>query len=324
MELAVYFPNIDSLDNIEETLRLIDYRDKPFRIIQAFFGDVDCSEYYSHLTALEHLKSNVSENLEFSRLYFGQEFCEYLIPSLGELQKAYYFSQQLGWDFTYVTGYLTEHGLEKTKENLEFLSKEGKDIEVVANEWGLLSVLHKTYPSLKPVLGRMLIKQKRMARFTSSAFPINMRGIDVPIEEIGKNQQSALRNLNLSIPVYREELKRLGVERAELDIVPQGVNLEPKLWGIAFSCYYPWAYVTCGRNCSTAATVDSAREYVVVDKPCPRPCRKINRSSNAGQFNTFIFQRGNGVFAFANKYARPYLEGEVPVDRLIFEPYIPI
>ena len=324
MELALYFSDVNYVENIEDVLHPVDYHNIPVPIMDILFGDVNFIEYYNHLIVLEHLQTYLSEGMEFSRLYFGQEFCEYLIPTLDELKKAYYFSMQLGWNFTYVTGYLTDKGIEKTKENLEFLARENRGIEVVVNDWGMLSIVNREFPQLQPVLGRMLIKQKRLARFANGRPPINMRGIDVSVDEIAQNQKEALKDLNLSIGSYRKELKSLGIRRVELDIVPQGVNLNPRAWGFSFSCYYPWTYLTCGRNCSTAAVNDPVREYVVVDEPCSKPCRTLNRSADIKESPVPIVQRGNTVFAFTHSYANPYLRGGISIDRLIFEPYIPL
>jgi hypothetical protein len=323
MELSIYFSKLDYIRNIEEVLHPIDYRNIPTPIMDALFGEINSSEYYNNLVTLEYLQNSFPQEIKFSRLYFGQEFCQYLVPDLEEIRKAYYFSQQLDWDFTYVTGYLTDEGIEKIEKHLEFLAKEGKDIEVVVNDWGVLYLLHREFPSLHPVLGRLLIKQKRLGRFANTSPPINMNEIDASKEEIGQNQRRVLKKLNLSLPIYREELKRLGIKRIEVDIVPQGVDLEPK-WGFSVSCYYPWTYLTCGRNCSTAAIDDPIREYVVVNDPCPKLCQTFNRTADVKQFPVLILQRGNTVFAFSHPYAKPYLKGDIPIDRLIFEPYIPI
>lgn len=330
MELSIYFSNLNRLENIEEALYPIKRGELSPFINDALFGKsnfLESLEYYNNLVSLENLQTYLSQEIKFSRVYFGQEFCEYLIPTLDELSKAYYISQQLGWDFTYVTGYLTNQGIEKVRKNLGFLISKGKAIEVVVNDWGLLAVINREFSGLRPVLGRLLIKQKRLERFPFASPPINMQGIDTSFEEVARNQRGALRRLNLSIANYREELKRLGVERIEVDIVPQGVDVEPHSWHILISCYYPWAYVTGGRNCSTAAIDNSIREYVVIDELCLRPCQRLNRASYVNQFFVFptpILQRGNAVFAFTHDYARPYVTGEIPIDRLIFQPYIPI
>lgn len=324
MEFSVYFSNFAHLAHIEDALHPIDYHKQPLQIMQLLFGSVNTGEYYNNLVTLEYLGTKVTGELKFSRLYFGQEFCEYLIPTLDEVNKAYYISRQLGWDFTYVAGFSTDTGIEKIRKNLEFLNHENQDIEVTVNDWGLVNIIHSEFPALRPILGRLLVKQMRLARFPSTQPPFNMKGLDASMVDIAQNQKRMLRRLNLSIEAYREELIRLGIKRAEIDIVPQGVEIDPLNWNISFSTYYPWAYVTGSRNCSTAAIDDPRREYVVVDKPCSRACRRFNRTSNVDQFRTNILQRGNTVFAFTYEFAGPYLNREIPVDRLVFEPYIPI
>jgi len=324
MEFALYLSNIDYVKNIDEVLRPVDYHNVPSSMIDTLFSDINSIEYYKHIVSLEYLQTHLMKNKGFSRLYFGQETCDYLISSLDELRKAYHISQQLGWDFTYVTGYVTDSGLEKTRRNLQFLERKGKNIEVVVNDFGVLSVMHKEFSSLQPVLGRLLVKQKRLARFSNIALPINMKRINVSIDEIAKNQKRILRELNFSIPSYRKELKRLGIRRVELDIVPQGVDIEPDNWGISFSCYYPWTYITSARTCATAAVNNLAQEYMVVSEPCPMICRKLNRSADLRQLPIAVLQRGNAIFAFTHKYAQPYLGKDIPINRLIFEPYIPI
>jgi hypothetical protein len=162
-----------------------------------------------------------------------------------------------------------------------------------------------------------------MARFTQSTPPLNMRGIESPEAAILGRQVSSLRRLNLSIPEYRSRLTDLGVKRFDLDIVPQGVELPPDAWGFGVSCYYPWGYVTGSRNCQTAGMVDPERSYVVGSTPCPAPCRTMNRGAKVLHFPQPPVQRGNSVFIYHGPYATPYWNGDIPIDRIVFEPWIP-
>ncbi len=324
MEFAFYLSTISDFKKIADILCPVDCTKASAEIIQAFFGDIYQREHYGNLIGLETLQRSMLKNEKFSRLYFGQEFCEFLIPNLEELKKAYYISRQLDWDFSYTTGCLTENSIEKVKKNLDFLAQEKKEIEVVVNDIGLLSLIAEEFTSLRPVLGRLLIKQKRLDSYSSSLRQINMEGIDNSYEKIVNNQTESLKTLNLSISGYRQELKKLGINRVDIDIVSQGVYLEPEAWNISFSCYYPWAYITGGRTCPTAAIADPIREFVVVDKSCSKLCREMNRSVSDSQFFKPVVQRGNTVFIFVNDYSSPYLSGDIPVDRIIFEPVIPI
>ena len=327
MEIALYFANLGRLLDIEEAIRFVKYSDIPPFLSSLFFAeDTVSGEYFGNLVAVERLERAYASGAQPSRLYFGQEFCEHLIPSQDDVQKAFFFARQLGWDFTYVTGPVTDAGLDRVKANLEFLVAQDANCEVVANDWGVLSIVSRDYEGLEPVLGRLLIKQFRLARFTAPTKPppVNMAGITAPLDEIRRNQVLAYCGLSLSNAAYRRRLADLGISRVDIDIVPQGVDLPEGAWGLDFSCYFPWGYVAGGRNCLTAATAQPGRGAVVVDGPCPRPCRRLNRAAVTSHGSDSIVQRGNTVFVLHAEYAYPYLDGTVPVNRIIFEPYIPI
>ena len=329
MELAIYFANPDPLFDLEETLHHLDPEAIPSFMATAFFtDDVSMREYYGHLVALTWFERHCAAGNKVSRLYFGQEFCEYLMPSPEELERAFYFARQMEWDFTYVTGCLTDAGLDKVRTNLERLAEltDGEGCEVVVSDWGVLRVVNHEFPVFQPLLGRLQTKQMRFPRHTSEATPppVNMEGISVSEAEIREHQWEAFRGLNLSIPEYREQLRNSGVGRVEIDIVPQGVELPAGAWGFGVSCYYPWGYVCGGRNCLTAAAQDPERESVAVDQPCPQLCRRINRSAVLSHLPDSILQRGNSVFMLHSQYAMPYLQGHIPVDRVVFQPYVPI
>jgi len=332
MEFAGYFPSLERLDEIDEALYPIDPEAVTAKLRTILFAndssadDTSLHEYYGNLLALARLAKCMGAEGHFSRLYFGQELCEYLIPDVGAVEKAFYHARQLGWQFTYVTGAVTELALGQVKVNLQRLAALAAETEVVVNDWGVLAVIARDFPSLRPVLGRLLVKQMRLARFSarSQPPPTNRAEIDTPAKEIQGQQISALAGLSLGIPAYRAELARLGVARVDLDIAPQGVTLPPDTWGLKVGCYFPWSYVSGGRNCLTASVADPERQHVVLDKPCPGPCRKLNRSSLQPYRPDAIVQRGNSVFVFHADRANPYLDGNYPIDRVVFEPYIPL
>lgn len=324
MDLALYVTNTDDLDHLDEALQNAGLWDIPKFIFATMFGDDPCAqEYVGNLVAAEWLENFRRVGNEPSRLYFGQEFCEYLIPSTADLDRALSFAAEAGLAFTYVTGYVTDAGLKATRANLEWLSDHAGDAEVVVNDWGVLSTIAKEFDGLKPVLGRLMIKQQRMARFTTQAPPVNMRGIKASQAAVNTNQHATLRRLNLSIPQYRNRLAQLGVERFDLDIAPQGVEIPADKWGFGVGCYYPWGYVTGSRNCPTAGMLDPERSFVVKGSPCSAPCRTMNRGAKVLQFPQPPVQRGNSVFIYHAHYAMQYWNGEVPTDRIVFEPWIP-
>ncbi|GAI02329.1 unnamed protein product, partial [marine sediment metagenome] len=48
---------------------------------------------------------------QHQRLYFGPEFCQYLLPSPSELKEALNFTRKRRLSFTLVTPFVTDEGL---------------------------------------------------------------------------------------------------------------------------------------------------------------------------------------------------------------------
>ncbi len=68
-----------------------------------------------------------TENLKycdenFSRLYFGNEFCERLIPTVQQLTKVLSVVRQKGLAFTLVTPYVTNAGIKRLEKLLTVLA----------------------------------------------------------------------------------------------------------------------------------------------------------------------------------------------------------
>jgi hypothetical protein len=327
LELAIYFSDLDRLFDIDEALRVVDPNTIPSHFQTVIFGDEPSSkEYYANLVSLTWLDLLTSRGVEFSRLYFGQEFCEHLIATPEETEQAFFYARQLAWDFTYVTGTVPDAGLDATRNNLARLAEAGHDGEVVVNDWGVLRVLRREFPTMQPVLGRLLTKQKRMVRYNkrSTPPPVYTIGIEAREDQIRRNQIDAYRDTSLANDTYRRHLRDLGFVSVDLDIVPQGIRPPEGGWDIPRGFYYPWGYAACGRNCPTAALVEPLREHVVVDGPCPRPCRQFNVSRDLIHYPEITIQRGNTLFVFHGEYAQPYFDGRADFERLIFQPYIPI
>ena len=97
----------------------------------------------------------------YTRLYYGNEFCQRLLPSVSEVKMAVGLARARKVDFSLVTPYVTDAGLERLRKLFSFLSGTGIPIEIIINDWGVLWTVVRDYPRLKPVLGRLLTKQKR-------------------------------------------------------------------------------------------------------------------------------------------------------------------
>jgi hypothetical protein len=324
MELALYVSQLRHLENLEEAMRPVDAMEIPGVVSGALLEDANgLQEGIVNALATTFL-SQAEIELDLGRLYFGQEFCECLIPEPDEVRHAYYFARQMGWEFTYTTGYVTATGLAKTMANVAMLAEEDASTEILVNDWGVLRRLRTEYPNCRPVLGRLLTKQPRLARYTDKLPPFLERGIQTPEEEIRPHQIAALRETNLGISAYADLLRRQGVTRADLDPVPQGLSREAIPSDFALSIYAPWSCAATSRTCRTAAIADPRRQSAIPDTACTKPCRHLNRELEANTFDQTLQLRGNSAFSYNLTYIARYLNNRLPVDRLVFQPYIPI
>ena len=97
------------------------------------------------------------------RFYFGQEFCQRLLPTVPDLMRAVERAASRNLGFTLVTPFVTNAGMARVKELVRSLPDNFPEglLEVVVNDWGVLSWLHRERPVLPLALGRLLVKQKR-------------------------------------------------------------------------------------------------------------------------------------------------------------------
>lgn len=328
MELCIYFSNLKRLLDMDEALRVIDTEKIPSHLITVILSlDSNIYDYSVNLASSTWIQAMLDSGMEFSRLYFGQEFCENLTPTADEVEQAFYYSKQFGWNFTYVTGgYQTEAGNEKIMKNLAKLHELDPESEVVVNDWGILYRISHDYPQFKIVLGRQANKQTRMNLFTRPGAnpPVYVQGLDTDESEIRRSQIRAFADIAVNNPDYLELLKSLGVTNIDLDMTPQGLRRPEDGWEMTLGYYYPWAFIATGRNCPTAGVAEPQRTYVMTDRQCGRPCQRYNCSPQLIQFEQPLIQRGPALFIAADDYQERYFQGTPNYERLIYEPFIPI
>jgi len=248
-------------------------------------------------------------NNEFSRLYFGNEFCERLLPAAAELREALALVRdRRGVGFTFVTPYVTEKGLRTLRRLLDIISREMPGSEVVCNEYGVLRTLHKDYPALEPVLGRLLSRMKRGPRLMTV------------IDKLPASTVHYFRDNNLNVPALAEFLSGLGVKRVELDNVLQGFDFT--LERFTGSLYFPFAYVTTTRLCLANGCEDAARAEQVTISPCRRECRRYTFRMTHPIMPLPLIRKGNTIF-FRNDRLPDGLE-ERGFDRLVVQPELPM
>ncbi|MBI2877148.1 MAG: hypothetical protein HYY20_09730 [Candidatus Tectomicrobia bacterium] len=245
----------------------------------------------------------------FSRLYLGSEFCQHLIPSTAQLDRALQEIQPDGLALSLLTPYVTDEGIGRLRVLFSHLFLHCLDAEVIVNDWGTLRLLRREYPSLVPVLGRVLNKMTR----DLSLAPPEKRPIAPP------PASQALRRSALGLPLYQHFLTGMGIQRAELDFPPQGLNLTGIV--LKLSLHLPYGYVTTGRACPIGSLDRPKREkFRPVDR-CSAPCQEYAAELHPAS-SVRLFYRGNTVFY---RYSEGMvgealkLAGEGKVDRLVVQ-----
>jgi hypothetical protein len=247
---------------------------------------------------------------DFTRLYFGQEFCERLIPAKEQLEEVLSFVEKENLEFTFVTPYVTESGLDRLEDCIGFLAERRPDAEVVFNDWGIFQFLRESWPGLTPVMGRLLNKQKRGPRI------INI------IDKVPSETRDFYQGSNLDVPAVCRFLKSRGISRVEFDNLLRGINLEGADKEIHKSLYMPFAFVSTTRLCLSANCDSSEKSGYVGIGDCSRECQKYTFNLENPVMRLPLIRKGNAIF-FLNEDI-PDVVSNRKVDRIVIEPEIPI
>lgn len=241
---------------------------------------------------------------EYSRIYFGNEFCQELIPDLDEFKKVIEFCCNYDLDMSLVTCLFTDTKLKKIYEILDYVSKQGIRCEVVMNNWGMLNFI-KNY-NVTPVIGRLLTKQRRGPKL------LDVKNI------LSDTMKDCIQEIRVG-SVLIEFLKVIGGNRLEIDNLLQGIKLEKdNLKGINISLYIPYAYVTVTRLCLSNA-LNRNKNMKLGVFPCRKECLKQAFILKHQSMPTQLLLRGNAIF-FKNEKIPVNTYG---IDRVIYQPELP-
>ncbi|MBN1586132.1 MAG: hypothetical protein JW937_01735 [Candidatus Omnitrophica bacterium] len=245
--------------------------------------------------------ASIASSESWDRIYYGNEFCHYLMPSVEELQDLVLEAGKICRPLTLLTPPVGEDFLDRAESLLSFLSESLPDAEVVYNDWGVLRLCRQY--GLKPVQGRLLNKQRRDPRILPY------------FDELPSGAQQRMRQMGLSKQAV-SFLEGLGVSRVELDVLDQGVEDEFTGTGIAVSLYWPYAVVTNTRDCVFNRGGLGARS-------CAQECRgggyKLAHSSVPGG----LLLKGNTQF-YKSSRSIPEVLSYPFVTRFVFQPDLPI
>ena len=248
----------------------------------------------------------------FTRIYFGNEFCERLLPSTQDIDQAMDFAREHKIPFSLVTPYVTNDGLKKWKKIIEKVAEKNPKSEIILNDWGILMTIREISTGLVPVLGRLMTKIKRGPRLMNV------------MESLPQEAIEHLQSTNLSIKAYRKFLTEKGITRAELDYPLQDIKLNDVGADIPLSLYIPFVYVTTTRFCLTASCDIPERKGMVGIFPCKKECQKYTFALDNPIMPCSLIRKGNTIFYKNEKIPTGDELKEKRIDRLVIQPEIPI
>jgi len=232
----------------------------------------------------------------FQRVYYGNEFCQRLIPSLNALKAAYASIKKQKKNFTLLTPYVTNSGMEKIACLLDFLGRQDEHNEVVFNDWGVFSLLKKRYKKLEPVLGRLLTKQRRDPRAHDILLNCqearrvfdkqNKRTYIMIPKEAPPSLYEHFKASVINAPVFQDFLITNGIRRVEIDSLAwkMKIKVNPE---IGISVYLPYAYVSTTRLCGLVN---------LTYRECKKRCKDFYFSFKSPSSPADFYIKGNAVF----------------------------
>lgn len=221
---------------------------------------------------------------DFERVYIGNEFCQNLLFSLNSLKNRIDRVLKHNKNFSIVTPYVTDWGLQILKKYFDFLNKHHPGTEIIVNDFGVMD-LACDYQNLEPVLGRAI------GNHLTKGPP-----------DLKPNSGQAL-SFFFAKGIKRCEVSNKG-DYAQLDTHKE----------LEYSLYYPYMFVSTGRRCMVGFENKKAEEGFD-PKQCKRPCNQNYYLITHKQIQDKIIVYGNTHFIKKNKL--PSLTG---ISRLVYMP----
>jgi hypothetical protein len=247
---------------------------------------------------------------DFTRLYFGQEFCERIMPDKKILENVLSFVDKKRLDFTFVTPFVTNRGLKELEHLIAFLQQQRPESEIVFNDWGVFQFLQDECTGLVPVMGRLLNKMKRGPRIMNI------------FNQLPQETKDFYQGSNIDVSAVGKYLHEQGIHRVEFDNLLQGITLDTADIKIKKSLYMPFAFVSTTRFCMSAyCDKPEYLDYVGIF-PCAHECQRYTFSLFNPVMNVPLIRKGNTIF-YLNE-SIPDIVTKQQVDRIVIEPEIPL
>lgn len=203
-----------------------------------------------------------------SRLHFGVEFCEHLLPSAEDCSAAAHWAKERGWAFTLHTPYVVDARLASVEAIVDAsLDAFGATIEVIVADWGVLRRLRDRFgPRVRFGLSRLLNRAQRDPRVVDTG-PEHLGG-DARPDSWGRasHDQAAFRRFAAA----------QGLAVLCTDVPMQGFG-PPVLFGASdpgLVVHLPWGAIASGRLCMVSGLGKPPSVRFTPPPACDAPCRQ--------------------------------------------------
>jgi hypothetical protein len=250
-----------------------------------------------------------------SRVYFGGEFCDRLIPDVATMKRVLTLLNDSGLKLSLITPLVSDKGLSRLSQTFQLLPN---DTEVIVNDWGVLRVLRSEYPKLVPVIGRQLCKMIKDPRLPSA-------------------QWAQLYPHGVQSGPFHHLLARFDIQRLEMDVPPFATSNDFESPQHDLSVHLPYGFSVKGRMCKIGATAIEGPKKFGPGHSCNKECLSYVTKASRPQMDIATnaavnpalkhedlatFQQGNTMFYRHNKAMSTVLAhavAENKVSRLIYE-----
>ena len=265
---AEWYQNIDT-DAVRETGLLHMLRERQTELaveldcpeLYEQYLDQDAAVFYENYWKEHGLSGHPLAQYLPERLYIGNQFCPHLIPDWEKLKELLDKAEREHLSITLMFSYLREERIADTRKLLDQIAawcdRAQTRIEIIAGDWGMLSLICERKTWFEPVPGVLLNKRRKDPR------------VRYKIGVSGEHEPPAENALNSSF--YRAYLKKAyGITRFEQEScgyciqLPEGKN----------SIHFPFYQTNTSQYCPLYARCkEGSRGRQREMETCPRYCR---------------------------------------------------
>lgn len=207
------------------------------------------------------------------RIYYGNEFCENLLPKWTMVRRARDLAKKNDSPFTLALPWVTDRSIDEVRHILNQLM-DGD--ELICSDWGIYSIARAHGRKLKLIIGRLLNNTQKK----------DPRGV-------------AIKNRPLESPPFlRGEmgkmLKSSGIDSVEIDDPNRIQDFSTtKFFG---HLHYPFTYVATTRKCLLANSSHRKRKTIMIITSCEHECQRHIYGLDSPMMPKQIILRGNTNF----------------------------